>query len=158
MGAREKKGGPEGGGMRNALEKSTALGGAGGWGGGGGKKRGARGGRENEPRGGEPHGLGRPRGLLALARLLPVCPLFERFPVGVVLGLELPAAVVEGVAARLGRERHEQKAARGEVAGNHQFGDRLEVAARLFLGPELGSRREVFQAGSGVSLHVTDVP
>src|SRR5882762_6613739 len=99
----------------------------------------------------------RAAGLLALARLLPVCPLFERFPVGVVLRLELPAAVVEGVAARLGRERHEQETARGEVAGDHQSGDRLEVAARLFLGPELGSRREFFQAESVVALRVTDV-
>src|SRR6267154_4033340 len=97
------------------------------------------------------------RDLPALARLLPVCPLFERFPVGVVLRLELPAAVVEGVAARLGRERHEQETARGEVAGDHQSGDRLEVAARLFLGPELGSRREFFQAESVVALRVTDV-
>src|SRR6267378_2207244 len=101
--------------------------------------------------------FGGPRGLLALARLLPVCPLFERFPVGVVLRLELPAAVVKGVAARLGRERHEQKAARGEVAGNHQSGDRLEVAARLFLGPGLGSRRELFQAESVVAFRVADV-
>src|SRR3981189_3482806 len=62
------------------------------------------------------------RGLLALARLLPVRPLFERFPVGVVLRLELPAAVVEGVAPRLGRERHEQETAPGGVAGGHHPG------------------------------------
>src|SRR5258706_11276858 len=73
--------------------------------------------------------FGRPRELLALARLLPARPLGQRFPVRVVLGLELPAAVVEGVAARFGRERHEQETARGEVAGNHQSGDRFEVAA-----------------------------
>src|SRR5258706_12772305 len=100
--------------------------------------------------------FGGPRGLLALARFLPVCPLFERFPVRVVLGLELPAAVVEGVAARLGRERHEQETARGEVAGDHQSGDRLEVAARLFLGPELGSRREVLPAGTAVGFRWAD--
>src|SRR2546422_11250736 len=55
-------------------------------------------------------------------------------------------SVVKSGAARLGREGHEQKAARSEIPGDHQSGDRLEVAARLFLGPELGSRRELLDA------------
>src|SRR5258706_9591823 len=99
--------------------------------------------------------FGRPRELLALARLLPARPLGQRFPVRVVLGLELPAAVMEGVAARFGRERHDQKAARGKVAGNHQSGDRFEVAAGLLLGPGLGSWREPLPTGGGVGLSVT---
>src|SRR6266853_4748671 len=98
-----------------------------------------------------------PRELPALVWLPPVRPLGQRFPVRVFLGLELPAAVVEGVAARLGRERHDQKAARREVAGDHQPGDRFEVAAGLFLGPELASRRELLQAESVVALGVADV-
>src|SRR5213078_1716222 len=72
-------------------------------------------------------GASMPRELPALTRLLSVRPLGQRFPVRVFLGLELPAAVVEGVATCLRRERHDQKAGRGGVAGNHQSGDRFEV-------------------------------
>src|SRR2546422_10608194 len=66
-------------------------------------------------------------------------------------------SVVKSGAARLGREGHEQKAARGEIPGDHQSGDRLEVAARLFLGPELGSRRELLEAEGVVAFRVADV-
>src|SRR5439155_2622422 len=102
-------------------------------------------------------GLRKAAGLFARARLLHVRPPGQRFPVRVVLGLELPAAVVEGVSARFGRERHEEKAARGKVAGNHQSGDRCEVAAGLLLGPELGPRRQLLQAEGVVALRVTDI-
>src|SRR6266568_8089705 len=122
------------------------------------EENGASGGTRNTSRREEPQGGAlMPRELPALDRLLPARPLGQRLPVRVVPGFELPAAVVEGVAPCLGRERHDQKPARGGVAGNHQSRDRFEVAARLFLGPELGARRELLQAKGVVALRVTDV-
>src|SRR4029077_1063918 len=78
---------------------------------------------------------------------LPENPCLHVLPVRVVLRCKLPPSLVGvGEAPRLRRQRHSQKQAQLRVAGNHQFRDDLEVAARLLLGPKAHSGRQQLQA------------
>src|SRR5579863_1629310 len=81
-------------------------------------------------------------------------PLGDGFPVRVVPGGELVAAVVELIAAGFGRKRMLQKVAAVWIARLDQHLDGFEILAGLLLGPGVASRRKALQAESVVALRV----
>src|SRR6266850_72927 len=79
------------------------------------------------------------------AGLFPPYPRSECLPLGVVLGVEVFAAIVEEIAARFLRKRMDQQLALHAAGHDRPLDDNLEVLPGLLLGPRRGAGIERLQ-------------